>query len=551
MPRRRIAPFAFIPLAAALAGPAAAGVPAPVGDVMAAEFALQQGDLATASRYYLLAAQLSDDPEVAERAARVALAAGEPDRARRAIERWAALAPESLEMRSAALSLALAQGEEAAALEHAQVLVDEGSDSAFGTLLATLAEARGDAAVMARAVMRQLFTLRRLPDQFQAWLAFAATARRLDGQRLSEEIVLAGMERYPDDPRARLLTASRQREAGDAAAARATLASLGDPAKMPADVRRLAAGELARLGDPVAAAGLLAHGEQDEASYRQRAAWLADADDRAGLQALYAELRATGAVPPPERRLLLGHLAEALGLWAEALAWYRGVPVGAGHDLARLRQAGALVRLDRRDEGLALLRELQVDESADGELRRDAYLHAAVLSEDAGDAGAALRAYDQGLAVFEDDPVLLYGRAMLHERGNRVDAALADLRRIIDDNPDDAQALNAYGYTLGERRGAWAEALPFLEKAHALEPDSGPVLDSLGWALFRLGRPLEALPLLQLAWKRLEDAEIAAHLGEVLWRMGREAEAREIWAAGQRIDPDNRALRRALEAFAP
>ena len=72
MPRRRIAPFAFIPLAAALAGPAAAGVPAPVGDVMAAEFALQQGDLTTASRYYLLAAQLSDDPEVAERAARVA-----------------------------------------------------------------------------------------------------------------------------------------------------------------------------------------------------------------------------------------------------------------------------------------------------------------------------------------------------------------------------------------------------------------------------------------------------------------------------------------------
>ena len=131
----------------------------------------------------------------------------------------------------------------------------------------------------------------------------------------------------------------------------------------------------------------------------------------------------------------------------------------------------------------------------------------------------------------EDDPVLLYGRAMLHERSNRIDAALADLRRIIDENPADAQALNAYGYTLADRGGRYAEALPYLERAYALAPDSAPVIDSLGWVSYRLGREARALELLQQAWARLKDAEIAAHLGEVLWTAGRQDEARTVWNA--------------------
>ena len=551
MPRRRIARSALLSLALALALPVRAGVPVPVGDLLAAEFALQSGDLATASRYYLLAARVSADPEVAERAVRVALAAGEPGRAARGIARWAELAPQAPDMHSAALALALTRGDEADAMDHALALVALPSDAGYGTLLGTLRDARGDAAVMARAVMLQLFEAGRLPEDFQAWLAFAGVARRIEGQRLSEQVVEAGLVRFPADPRAILLQVSRAREGGDTAGARAGLARLGDPALLPAELRWIAAGELARLGDGVGAAALLAAGAQDEATYRQRASWLAESDDRAGLQALYAELQGEGAVPPPGRRLLLGHLAESLGLWAEAERWYAGVPVGEGKDLARLRQAGVLSRLARPGEALALLNELQVDESADGQVRRDAYLQASVTSEAGGDPVSAGRALDQGLAVFEDDPELLYARALWHERGDRVEAALADLRRILAEDPEDARALNALGYTLGERRNAWAEALPLIEKAYALEPESPPVIDSLGWALFQVGRTSEALPLLQLAWKHLKDAEIAAHLGEVLWRQGRHDEAREIWALGERLDPGNRALRRALEAHAP
>jgi tetratricopeptide (TPR) repeat protein len=93
--------------------------------------------------------------------------------------------------------------------------------------------------------------------------------------------------------------------------------------------------------------------------------------------------------------------------------------------------------------------------------------------------------------------------------------------------------------------------LPYIERAHALLPDSAPILDSLGWVRFRLGERQESLALLRQAWEKLRDPEIAAHLGEVLWTLGQREEARVVWREGAAIDPDNRALRRALETFKP
>lgn len=547
MPRRiRTVLSMFMLVASAAVG--AATRPSTLGDALAGEFALQSGDLAAASRHYLLAATASDDPAVAERATRVALMAGDPVRAARAIARWRALAPDSLAMHGAAMRLALRQGEVPAAVDEARALLDGARPGGFRTLLSGLGEARDDARIVARAVMREVLVEDLLPPDVQAWLAFAGMARRLGGERLSADIVDAAASRFPGDARIRLLRVARLREAGDADAARAGLEGLGDPRGLEPEIRRLAAAEFARLGDLVRAADWLAIGPQDDATYRQRAAWLAETNHRAGLQALYAEVRATGAVPAAPRRLLLGHLAEVLDLLDAAADWYLGLPIGPGRDLALLRGAGVLARLGRDQEALDALHELQVDESADGERRRDAYLYEAVLHRDRGRPDEALRVFDQGLSVFEHDPELLYSRGLLHESQDRVDAALADLGRIVEDDPGNAQALNALGYTLAERRGRLAEALGYVERAHALEPESAPILDSLGWIRFRLGDAAAALPVLQQAWDRLKDAEIAAHLGEVLWALGDRDAARMIWAEGGRIDPGNRALRRALQA---
>lgn len=271
------------------------------------------------------------------------------------------------------------------------------------------------------------------------------------------------------------------------------------------------------------------------------------------MQGLYAEIRRDPASARPEasRRLLLGHVAEALALWDEAEAWYRGVSEGEGRDLAMLRTARIQAQQDRAEAAVDTLHELQADTSADGERIRDAYLLESELLERAKRPDAALAAIERGLSIFEADPVLLYARAMAHERADRVDAALADLRRIIDDNPRDAHALNAYGYTLADRRRDYAAALPFVRRAYEIDPDSAPILDSLGLIELRLGREDSALALLRKAWGLLKDAEIAAHLGEALWLAGRQDEARAVWREGQGIDPTNRALRNTLENYTP
>jgi len=523
----------------------------PIGDLMVAEFALQKGDLATAARHYVLAARASEDPEVAERATRVALLADTPELAGQAIERWRALQPESPAMRAAAVHFALGRGEHEAALEDATFLVELPDEAGFPALLAVLSEARGDAAVIGRSVMRTLYTEQRVPGNLSAWLRFAGLARRLDDREFSDQVVEAGLARFPDDPRAQLLIASRLRDAGDPAGARAALLALEESGRLPPELRRAVAFELAQLGEPGLAAAVLSKGVQDDASYGQRAVWLVQADDVAGLRDLYRELEPEARAPEDSRRLLLGHVSEAMLAWDQAARWYRTVDSGPGHDIARLRLARVLDQSGHLDEAVGVLNELQADEQADGEQVRDSYLYESEMLERASQGPRSLAALDRGLAIFEDDPSLLYARALLHERNDDVDAALEDLRRIIRDNPLDAQALNAYGYTLAERRKAYAEALPYVQRAHDLLPDSAPILDSLGWISLRLGSTEPAIALLQRAWDLLKDAEIAAHLGEALWLAGRKDEAREIWAAGIELNPANRALREALETFKP
>ncbi len=535
----------------ALCGPASAAVAPPMADVMAAEFAIQQGDLPAAARYYLLASQLSDDPGLAERATRIALVGDQADLATRALARWRALAPDSLAMQAASTSLALRLGEHETAMDSARVLLALPDEAGFPALLAVLSEARGDDAVIARSVMGEVFAQSLLPANLSAWLRFSGLARRLGDDGLSGRVLDAGLAKFPDDPRVQLLEASRLRSAGQRSAARDKLLALQQAGKLPPELLRGAANELALLGEPRAAAEILAQGPQDDATQGQRAAWLLSAGDTAGLERLYAEIQRAGSVPPPGRRLLLGHVAEALDRWEEAERWYAGVPRGEGHDLAQLRVALAQEQQGRLDQALATLNELQADASADGERVRDSYLLEAELLARGPQPSLALAALERGLAVFEGDPALLYGRAMAQERANNIDAALADLRRIIDENPRDAQALNAYGYTLAERRAAYEEALPYVKRAHALAPDSAAILDSLGWIELKLGRPARAIELLTEAWELMKDAEIAAHLGEALWAQGREAEARDVWRAGEAMDANSPALRRAMEAARP
>ncbi|MFZ9141194.1 MAG: tetratricopeptide repeat protein [Burkholderiaceae bacterium] len=148
-----------------------------------------------------------------------------------------------------------------------------------------------------------------------------------------------------------------------------------------------------------------------------------------------------------------------------------------------------------------------------------------------------------------DHTKLLYAKAMLHEKLKEHAQAEQALRTLISRTPGDAHALNALGYSLADRNQSLPEARALLEKAHQLRPDDAHILDSVGWVYYRLGRFDQAIDWLQKAFVRMPDAEVAAHLGEVLWKSNRATEAFTIWRHGRQTDPNNQLLQDTLKRF--
>ena len=135
---------------------------------------------------------------------------------------------------------------------------------------------------------------------------------------------------------------------------------------------------------------------------------------------------------------------------------------------------------------------------------------------------AALEVYNDALDEFPKDSGLLYARAMLQVKLDLIPEVEKDLRKILAREPDNADALNALGYTLADRTERYDEAYELIKRAYALKPNDHYIMDSMGWILFRLGRYEEAVAHLRNAMSIREDAEIAAHLGEVLWVLARQ-----------------------------
>ena len=199
-------------------------------------------------------------------------------------------------------------------------------------------------------------------------------------------------------------------------------------------------------------------------------------------------------------------------------------------------------RLARQGELPAALAVLDATDTAQPDtLRRVAMLRARLLR----DADQVQAAYDVLAAAVQrapDDADLAYELALTAERLGRHDEAERLLRSLIERRPDDAHAYNALGYSLAERGIRLEEAKALILEAVRRAPNDGYILDSLGWVEFRLGNTAEARRWLTRAWELKPDAEIAAHLGEVLWTLGEHDEARRVWRQGLELDARNRAL---------
>jgi len=161
----------------------------------------------------------------------------------------------------------------------------------------------------------------------------------------------------------------------------------------------------------------------------------------------------------------------------------------------------------------------------------------AQIYRDANDNAGALAILEQGLAEIPDSTDLVYDRAMVLEKLDRIEDAEKALRRLVEMKPEDAHALNALGYTLVDRTSRVEEGFRLIEKAHRLSPSDPFILDSMGWALYRMGRLDEAEQYLARAFAERPDPEIAAHWGEVLWAKGQQQKAKEIWQSQIKATP--------------
>ena len=173
-------------------------------------------------------------------------------------------------------------------------------------------------------------------------------------------------------------------------------------------------------------------------------------------------------------------------------------------------------------------------------------LEAEILAE-AGATGEAMQILTQALAETPDSVALRYGRAMLSEQQDDLASMEKDLRTIIKAEPDNATALNALGYTLANRTTRYTEAMELISTALELQPGEPAILDSMGWVMFRQGYYEEAVGYLTQAYARFPDPEVAAHLGEALWKKGDFDAALLVWQGAILRDPDHPVLRSTLD----
>ncbi len=198
--------------------------------------------------------------------------------------------------------------------------------------------------------------------------------------------------------------------------------------------------------------------------------------------------------------------------------------------------------------GIALLRQQTPAQQENTLLQLQALL---AKAKDESDALRAFYEIASTVKIAPKDPGLLYTYAMSAEKVGRIDVMEKTLRDILRKNPNDANTLNALGYSLADRNVQLPEAFALITKAHQLSPKDSFILDSLGWVNFRLGKNALALEQLQQAFAMKPEADIAAHVGEVLWVMNRQGEAEEIWRQGQKLDANNPTLKETLKRFKP
>ena len=514
--------------------------------LLVAEFAAKRDDMPRAIREYISVAATSRDIAVAERAVRLAMNAGDESGSLEAARIWSSISPESSKATQVYGALLLRAGKlDEAIAQFETIVTDSGPAAGFDTVSEVLSRERDKKSAME--------AMRRLTAPFggnpHALYAFAKLAARAGELEQATELLESLLSIDPNHERGVVFYARVLQQTGNITAALETL-ERGLEKNQDSQAVRMT---YARL--------LVDAKHYDEARQQfevltEQAPDNVDVRYALGLLLLQtnhpqdAKIHFEFLTDFPERRVTahyyLGQIAETADDLEAARMAYSRVDRGEHFLNAHIRIAVILAKLGETEKARQHL---------DGIPRQDAEqdiriyrAEAEILSRN-DQLEEAMDVYDRALDEYAGQADLLYARAMLAEKLDRLDILERDLRAILSDKPDHAEALNALGFTLADRTDRYDEALVLLERALELKPDDFYVIDSMGWVLYRVGRLEEAIEYLRRAFSISEDPEVAAHLGEVLWVMGRKEAAREIWDTALQTTPDDEMLLEVIKRF--
>ncbi len=510
-------------------------------EFLLAEVALQRGNVGLAAQAYVDLAKKTRDPRVAKRATEIALYARMSGIAAESARIWLETEPQSAQALQTLTGLLVSTNR----LDEAQpylksLLVSGGRSPADGFLqLNRLLGSNPDKAATLRTIQGLATAFPDLPEAKFA-IAQAALAAGQDPLALVQVREAASMR--PDWELAALfeaqllqktsVSAARERLAAylkrnpKAREARMSYArALVAEQKLPeahAEFQRLLT-EFPDSPDVVYAVGLLAFQLNDYPAARQSLERL-----------LTMNFRDRNTL-----RLYLGQIAEEEKKLPDALRWYGEVTRGEQYLNAQLRYAQVLAKQGNLEGARSHLRQIG---PANAQQKGQLVLAEAALLRDAKREREAFDLVAGVLGEQPDNPDLLYDYAMLAEKIDRIDAMETSLRKLIVLRPDHAHAYNALGYSLADRNQRLPEAKQLIEKGLSLAPNDAFILDSMGWVFYRMGDNKTAIEYLRRAFAMRPDAEIAAHLGEVLWANGERVEAEKIWGDAMRQYPGNEVI---------
>lgn len=517
--------------------------------VMAAEMRGNEGDLQGAVGDYLAAAMDSTDPQVAMRATRVAFAAQSWQQASMAADRWAMLDPQNLSAHESAALAMLATADYAGAELHLSRIIELAPDKDAAWSMAANLLGRSASPEKALKSLESLLEASGEGENAAGTFAQSQLAIRLGDIDQAYEYAVKAVELDPDHQNYLLWAGQLARRLEKNQQALEFTRKAWEQSPRDHDITLAYADLLARNNQLQDARQLMLDMEQTPDVLLSRVLFELSSEDRAAALEIYEDFKLLEFEDPFEKDFYLGQCADALGLYSEAIASFAKIQRGQYFLAAMARTAELQAQLGdipAARKTLAILRA-----QPDDAVMEQAWLTEAQILQQAGQNEEAISVLNEALERFQESVPLRYSRALIAATEGDIELAESDLMSVLEQDPENAPALNALGYTLADQTDRFDEAEDLIRRAFELLPDDAAVTDSMGWIAFKQGRLDEAERYLREALSLDDNPEIAAHLGEVLWVQGRKDEARAIWNAARENAPDNAVLNSTLERLKP